>query len=268
MSSTPLLQCLFCNHLNPGGASFCNDCGSPLHLRPCGRCGAIDKRDAEACYKCGEEFSLSAMLEIVAQPGANEIRAESATPGYNLALAPTILDNRRALSALNDDDITSGRTSLPESAAVILSELSQGFRPGSNENLAEVVGAVVPKAVFRNDDPVHISGGLLHSDEKGSTGRAATLTGSQRLRRVAVSVALLAALAFSVYYYHEQSTQLAGNQNVKQLSPPLSGAATIVRPLPANDADMKPRQEPPIIKECSEAVAALGLCSPGTKQEK
>jgi hypothetical protein len=181
-----------------------------------------------------------------------------------------ILDNRRALSALNDVDITSERRSMPESAAVMLSELSQGFRPENKENVGDEVGALVSGDLFRHDDPVRISGGLLHSDEKGSTFRAAILTGSQRLRRVAVAVAvaLLAALAFSMYYYHEQSAQLAENQNVKQLSPPLTGAANIVRPLPASDAVMNPHQEPPIIKECSEAVAALGLCSPGTKQEK
>src|SRR5215471_9532148 len=33
------LLCRFCDHYNPAGAKFCNDCGSPLHLKPCEQCG-------------------------------------------------------------------------------------------------------------------------------------------------------------------------------------------------------------------------------------
>ncbi len=46
-------QCLFCDHVNPVGAKFCNDCGSPLHLKPCKQCEAINDHAAENCYQCG-----------------------------------------------------------------------------------------------------------------------------------------------------------------------------------------------------------------------
>jgi hypothetical protein len=32
--------CPFCDHHNPAGAKFCNDCGSSLHLKPCNQCPA------------------------------------------------------------------------------------------------------------------------------------------------------------------------------------------------------------------------------------
>ena len=58
MSQIPSLQCLFCQHLNPADAVFCDDCGGQLNLQPCDRCDAVDSRTATNCYKCGAEFSL------------------------------------------------------------------------------------------------------------------------------------------------------------------------------------------------------------------
>ncbi len=46
-------QCLFCDHINPAAAKFCNECGEPLHLKPCKECEAINDRAARICYQCG-----------------------------------------------------------------------------------------------------------------------------------------------------------------------------------------------------------------------
>lgn len=58
MSSPSAFQCLFCNHLNPAGASFCNECGSQLQLQQCDLCGSINKRSARVCYKCGAALAV------------------------------------------------------------------------------------------------------------------------------------------------------------------------------------------------------------------
>lgn len=266
MSSTNQLQCLFCNHPNPSGASFCNNCGSPLHLQPCAKCGAIDKRDSKACYKCSEEFSLAAIPEIAARPGTNEIWAEPVTPESNFALTSTIRVDRQAPSVLNDVDITSDRTPLPESAALILGEFSQGFRPDSKEPLLREVGSVVLNTVVQNDYPALISGGLQQSHEPISKGRAATPTGPRRwwwvILLLAVSVTTL-----SVYLYKRQFAQVAENRVVNQPSQPIAGAAPIVTPLPVTDVKMEPSQDHHAVKECPEAVEVLGLCSTDTKKE-
>jgi hypothetical protein len=52
----PTLDCPFCERQNPEDAKFCNACGSPLHLKPCKECGAVDDIGAKACYKCGAPF--------------------------------------------------------------------------------------------------------------------------------------------------------------------------------------------------------------------
>lgn len=56
MKSTPL-QCLFCQHINPADAVFCNSCASQLDLKPCVQCSAVDNRNALHCYKCGAAFT-------------------------------------------------------------------------------------------------------------------------------------------------------------------------------------------------------------------
>jgi hypothetical protein len=53
-------QCLFCSHANPAGAKFCNDCGSPLHLKPCSQCETVNDRAAKNCFKCRTEFPVLA----------------------------------------------------------------------------------------------------------------------------------------------------------------------------------------------------------------
>src|SRR5437867_7192181 len=50
------LQCPFCDHPNPGGAKFCNDCGMTLHLKPCHQCTAVNHSTAKNCHKCGTEL--------------------------------------------------------------------------------------------------------------------------------------------------------------------------------------------------------------------
>jgi Double zinc ribbon len=53
-----LPQCLFCDHVNPAGAKFCNDCGSPLHLKRCSQCEAVNDQAAKNCSKCRTEFPV------------------------------------------------------------------------------------------------------------------------------------------------------------------------------------------------------------------
>lgn len=52
------LLCFCCDHRNPAGSKFCNACGTPLHLKPCKHCEAINARAAAHCHQCGETFAL------------------------------------------------------------------------------------------------------------------------------------------------------------------------------------------------------------------
>jgi ribosomal protein L40E len=52
-------MCAFCDHRNPAGAKFCNDCASPLHLKPCKECDAVNDHTATHCYRCGVPCPVS-----------------------------------------------------------------------------------------------------------------------------------------------------------------------------------------------------------------
>jgi len=65
-------RCVFCGNGNPAGAKFCNECASPLHLKPCNECDAINDRLAESCYKCGADFPMDrATIEEAPKPAAD-----------------------------------------------------------------------------------------------------------------------------------------------------------------------------------------------------
>ena len=58
------LTCSFCNHVNPTGARFCNECGSGLGLRPCARCEAINDVAATYCHHCGALLNERAATSV------------------------------------------------------------------------------------------------------------------------------------------------------------------------------------------------------------
>jgi hypothetical protein len=62
----PALSCRFCHHANPAGAKFCNECGSPVHLKPCPRCDAVTDASAGACHQCGAPFDVEEPAPVVA----------------------------------------------------------------------------------------------------------------------------------------------------------------------------------------------------------
>lgn len=83
-------MCLFCDHHNPAGAKFCNDCGSPLHLKPCNQCDAINQQCVTNCCKCGAQFPASFTTPEAAPvlPGA-DVTPAWATPG-DVTVAATV----------------------------------------------------------------------------------------------------------------------------------------------------------------------------------
>ncbi len=51
--SKPISQCPYCDHVSPPGSKFCGECGAALHLLPCPHCGAVnDITIAKSCYRC------------------------------------------------------------------------------------------------------------------------------------------------------------------------------------------------------------------------
>jgi hypothetical protein len=92
----PSANCHFCAHANPAGSKFCNQCGSPLDLKPCAQCEAMNHIAVDRCYQCGAPFAAAQdreFAEVAASaagasagvPGAVERGIESASPGQEPA---------------------------------------------------------------------------------------------------------------------------------------------------------------------------------------
>src|SRR5882672_7167346 len=59
------LSCRFCEHRNPSGAKYCNECGSPLGLKPCPNCEALSDANAEQCHQCNLPFGATPVPEHI-----------------------------------------------------------------------------------------------------------------------------------------------------------------------------------------------------------
>lgn len=246
----PPLQCLFCNHLNPAGASFCNDCGSQMHLQPCDRCGAVDKRTARNCYKCGAGFTLPAASEINSAPAL--VASQTADPSMDdfdraqalTTLIPVQLDETLSL---DKGAMASGPRRTWRVAAMALLLLM----------IAVAVYFYMAQSVQRVSQPrpvqlpPSVSGGPITSGATPSPGEAPVDAAS-------VPVATPRKLGAATSEPDE----------ARPLAPAGAGAAMTARPSSVTGAEANVRQDPPIFKECPQAVAALGFCSPDTKQEK
>lgn len=251
------LQCLFCKHLNSAGASFCNECGSQLNLQPCGRCDAIDNRAATNCYKCGAEFNLPA------------------APEPDSLIAPAILDKDVTDPALNDaagagpedahpnHDPTHSSLAFQPVDETVLSEIgvtATGSRRGWLVAVAALLLALIAIPVYFY------------------YGQSAKLAQKQGVKQLGPGVSgapkpggdthsIVAAQADSALKPTDKVPKpvrgTEGLEKAPSLAPSSAGATLTKRPLPATDAEVKARQDPPVLKVCPQAVATLGLCNPG-----
>lgn len=64
----------YCQHENKPGDRFCADCGAPLHLKPCAKCGKVDDVTAKVCSSCNTPFPPIKLAEYGA------VDADQATP--------------------------------------------------------------------------------------------------------------------------------------------------------------------------------------------
>lgn len=84
-------MCPFCDHRNPGDARFCNACASPLHLKPCKQCDAVNDEPATNCYKCGAAYPVPSSTPGATPrlPAADSAPAPATTDGVATAASMT-----------------------------------------------------------------------------------------------------------------------------------------------------------------------------------
>ena len=208
-------QCPFCNHANPAGAKYCNNCGSPLHLKPCNQCEAINDQVASNCYSCGSEFPVLSTAP----------EAASVSPALNTTAAS---------ATLSDTGFERGRAPLPESVAESHDVALR--RPGN-----ETVGARDYTLEVVAREPRSFDGGVASVFSAAQQvvpmhdlGFAARRRPLLRLAlAVVLPAAVLTAVGVSAYHVYRQQVQLSGSPIAR---PPDPAAPTGVKASPVNQS--------------------------------
>jgi ribosomal protein L40E len=245
MSSIAPVQCLFCLQPNPAGASFCNDCGSQLNLKPCGRCGAVDDRAAVNCYKCGAEFT-------------------AATPPES-SLAPCG-PSGLVVTQLQPDSVCPPHEP-PSVEIAFFSEPSTTKTGPRRWRFVAAAASLLTLAALA----LHFYAGVPPAREQGLKPPATVLPRAPMPAASAGSTVSTVAVPPGAVVRPESPPPSVAPQSAGPDVAPVPaaagvGAAPSPRSPPANGRRV--RRDAAQISECPPAVATLGLCNPGTKQEK
>jgi hypothetical protein len=199
-------ECPFCAHTNLADAKFCNECGAPLHLRPCNRCEAVNNQVDENCYKCGRALSMPST-------------AHEAAPEW------PALDTVGASASLGDLCFESGHA--PITASVMEGQDARLRQSGDGTAAArdfavEVIthaprspGEDMTSPVPTEDHPADAI--PLHDPGAATVPRPL----SRLALAVVLSVALLTAVGVSAYYAYRHQTQLVGPLSAAPANPAL-----------------------------------------------
>lgn len=216
-----LPQCPFCNHANPAGAKYCNDCGSPLHLKPCNHCEAINDQVASYCYTCGTEFSLRSTAPEPA----------SVSPALNTTAASATLSDmgfERALARLLEP--------MAESGDVLLRRPGNETR-GAGDDTVEVVGRELRSLGGGGAAPFSAAQRAAEVVPSHDPEVAATRRSLPRLAlAVVLPAVLLTAAGVSAYYLYQHELQPSGSLSP---GPPDPAAPTAVMTSPFNQSGQR-----------------------------
>lgn len=272
----PLLQCLFCNHVNPGAASFCNECGSQLDLQPCGQCGAVDSRHAKSCYKCGTPFPVPVIvpdLDTLLKPVAY---------GDPLDYASRIEASVAGAKAMHPHpDQRPGSTYRQLTVGAMAADMLLQTRPSRSSWLVPGIGVslVVLAALFA----IFYQRPVTTAPRQAGVPMAPVV-----METSAIATAPPPSLS-EPPSPPEQAAQAAQAEPVEPLEPPeppevvptapttvaeapaaklaarpapARAAAPVTRPAPVVDTPPIPRRARPLVQDCSPDLATLGLCNP------
>lgn len=263
----PILRCLFCNHVNPVEASFCNACGSQLDLQPCGQCGAVDSRTAKYCHKCATPFmphaaaESDALLESVPQGdhGDYSSRIEAGVAGAKAMVHAH--DQPRS----SNYSLLTVNAAAPDSLAQPDKSRSNWLIPGVGLLVMLIAAAF---AIFYQQPPATVSAQTVAPvlprvaeapaetppPTKPLSAEPAPALGLQAAAPEVTKPAQAKPIAPAVVAGEPVKTPArAAPRAVTRLAEP---------PLPVANTQPAARRAPAAVQNCSQAVATLGLCNP------
>lgn len=239
----PLNQCPYCDHVSPANSKFCNECGAALHLKPCQHCGAVnDVTLTSVCARCNGALNEGTAVALVeaAQP---QVSTERSTEMPMTAVDSLPWQEARPALAAS----TSPSLRLLLVAALALGGLGlYAFQhkpaPPRPSAVSPAPAAVEAKAELTTPAIAAAPAAVPdRSVEPAETEASAA----------AVTAAITATVA----------------ADPPALGRPAAATRPAARPprtSPAQRSDVEP--PPPNIGPCTDAVAALGLCTPAPRR--
>jgi double zinc ribbon protein len=208
--------CPFCQHSNPAVAKFCNDCGSPLTLKPCNQCGAVNDRAAKNCHECHAELTETPRAPEPELISSSAEAADSISSSHRMDFAPTPMPSRR---------------SAPDTVGLFAGRLAASAEVGAEED-QPVDGHVIkrPSALRSVTRMVNLS-------------KLAPASVEYRWPRAALIAGVVVVVAVSGYYVNHNQAQYnpgmsepdPGAPTTAALGPPSSSPPTKIE-VPTNSA--------------------------------
>ena len=260
--------CRFCEHRNPEGSKFCNECGSPLHLALCPRCEAVNNMSAEQCFQCGASLlpplpDNPAALDAAAQPSSHAAAIDTRSASIPLAFAERLSEALAAPSAKRgdvlqtDDQEPEPSAEHPQKERVAQDEPVGDEEPVDDEHPVGNEEPVGDEAPTGYEQPVEEEPAAafaldprrdIETADAGASFRGrATYDGGNpnRIHRVFLAVAFLAAVG-AVYWVSMKS---ADRENA------LTDSASTAMPLPAPSLPASPAREQAEAKQPAESTS-------------
>jgi hypothetical protein len=292
-------QCPYCDRVNPAGSKFCNACGAPLYLVPCSQCGAVNEAAATKCRQCGAVLPERTSAAPAAS-GEADVDAKGLASLHDLRqrLARIEAETRLGVSEADHpppmSDAPRGDLGMAHPApAVVLPPLPRGPRTGASRGARLVLGtaalagiAIAGYYALEPDAAIEAPKAPMAAGEVTGSGDPAKAVppASPATRADPAAVTSIAAPVPMVTHGVAKGAgpaPAASDAPPPDARPPRPTAAAprenpIVSATPAAAAGALPRpaesgtgieRPPPAgIGPCTDAVAALGLCTPEPAQ--
>lgn len=244
------LQCLSCEHDNPVGAKYCAECGSRLNLTLCKHCEAINERTAQRCHNCGTELPALSMAD---QSGGAQ---GAGGPDVRMANLPSPVPSPDKRSAAGR--VRTSRTLL---SALLLAAIAGSAyylyrQPTVGRSVIDLVRSAPGKANPGGTPApsVALTAGAGAADASSPDSATAALPVSRSQRLVTHTERVVAAPIAPIPDVKQTAVAPRATRDPSAAAKPSGGESRV-----------NVRQDQPSSVICTEAVAALGLCSPGTK---